>query len=240
MPAVLNPVLDLLTVRGTVTEAEQVTARMRRLRIDGGQLAGLEVQPGQQVRVLVGGLTLRTYSIWHYDPSGGVELYVLDHAAGGPGARWGRTVAPGAQVRLRRPEGTFTLRPDAARHLFVGDETASVAFGAMLAALPGKPSSPGASRRRQLRTGCPGGRRPAGLGTPGETSLPDAVRRLAPEPGGIAYVAGEARTCKQCGGCSRKRVGPARGPDQAVLDAGQEGHGLTARAYASALAIHRY
>lgn len=138
MPALLDPVLDLLTVRGTVTEAEQVTARMRRLRIEGGQLAGLEVRPGQQVRVLVGGLTLRTYSIWHYDPSGGVELCVLDHEAGGPGAHWGRTVAPGEQVRLRRPEGTFTLRPDAARHLFVGDETASVAFGAMLAALPGE------------------------------------------------------------------------------------------------------
>ncbi|MFI6704728.1 siderophore-interacting protein [Streptomyces sp. NPDC050509] len=194
MPSVLNPVLDLLTVRGTVTEAEQLTARMRRLRIAGEHLAGLEVQPGQQVRVLVGGLTLRTYSIWHYDPSGAVELCVLDHAAGGPGARWGRTAAPGEQVRLRRPEGTFTLRPDAARHLFVGDETASVAFGAMLAALPGEAVVSGC-----VETATAADRLPLASGDRldwvlrGETSLPDAVRRIAPKPGGIAYVAGEAR-----------------------------------------------
>jgi NADPH-dependent ferric siderophore reductase len=30
--------------------------------------------------------------------------------------------------------------------------------------------------------------------TRGGSSLPDGVRRLAPEPGGVAYVAGEART----------------------------------------------
>ncbi|MFF7554752.1 siderophore-interacting protein [Streptomyces olivaceus] len=194
MPALLDPVLDLLTVRGTVTEAEQVAARMRRLRIEGEQLAGLEVRPGQQVRVLVGGLTLRTYSIWHYDPSGGVDLCVLDHEAGGPGAQWGRAVAPGEQVRLRRPEGTFTLRPDAARHLFVGDETASVAFGAMLAALPGEAVVSGC-----IETATAADRLPLAGGDRldwilrDETSLPDAVRRLAPEPGGIAYVAGEAR-----------------------------------------------
>ncbi|MDA5142685.1 siderophore-interacting protein [Streptomyces sp. AD681] len=194
MPSVLNPVLDLLTVRGTVTEAEQLTARIRRLRIESGQMAGWEVQPGQQVRVLVGGLTLRTYSIWHYDPSGVVELCVLDHAGGGPGARWGHAVAPGEQVRLRRPEGTFTLRPDAARHFFVGDETASVAFGAMLAALPGEAVVSGC-----VETETAADRLPLAAGdrldwvVRGETSLPDAVRRLAPEPGGIAYVAGEAR-----------------------------------------------
>ncbi|MFF4112276.1 siderophore-interacting protein [Streptomyces sp. NPDC001714] len=194
MPALLNPVLDLLTLRGTVTEAEQITARMRRLRIDGDQLAGLDVSPGQQVRVLVTGLTLRTYSVWRYDPSGVVELCVLDHAEGGPGAQWGRTVGKGEQVRLRRPEGTFTLRPDAAHHVFVGDETAAVAFGAMLAALP-----EGARISGCVETETAADRLPLThaerldwvLRT--ETSLPEAVRRLAPPPGGVAYVAGEAR-----------------------------------------------
>ncbi|MGW2957238.1 siderophore-interacting protein [Streptomyces sp. NPDC001220] len=194
MPALLNPVLDLLTLRGTVTEAEQITARIRRLRIDGDQLAGLDVRPGQQVRVLVTGLTLRTYSVWHYDPSGVVELCVLDHPEGGPGAQWGRTVATGEQVRLRRPEGTFTLRPEAAHHVFVGDETASVAFGAMLAALPEEAAVCGC-----VETATAADRLPLAYAERldwvlrGETSLPEAVRRLAPEPGGIAYVAGEAR-----------------------------------------------
>ncbi|MFD3585038.1 siderophore-interacting protein [Streptomyces sp. NPDC058683] len=194
MPALLNPVLDLLTLRGTVTEVEQLTSRIRRLRIDGDQLAGLDVHPGQQVRVLVTGLTLRTYSVWRYDPSGVVELCVLDHPEGGPGARWGRTVGTGEQVRLRKPEGTFTLRPEAAHHVFVGDETASVAFGAMLAALPEEATVSGC-----VETATTADRLPLAYADRldwvlrGETALPEAVRRLAPEPGGIAYVAGEAR-----------------------------------------------
>lgn len=85
--ALLNPVLDLVTLRATVTTAEPITARMRRLRIESDTLAGLDVLPGQQVRVLVTGLTLRTYSIWRYDPSGAVELCVLDHSEDGPGTR---------------------------------------------------------------------------------------------------------------------------------------------------------
>lgn len=196
MPAaLLNPVLDLLTLRATVTSAEPITARMRRLRVEGDALAGLDVRPGQQVRVLVGGLTLRTYSVWRHDPSGAVELCVLDHSEGGPGARWGKSVGVGEQVRLRKPEGTFTLRPEAAHHVFVGEETASVAFGAMLAALP-----EGARISGAVETESAADRLPLAHSerldwlTRGGTSLPDAVQRLAPEPGGIAYVAGEART----------------------------------------------
>lgn len=199
MPALLNPVLDLLMLRGTVTEAEPVTARMRRLRVEGDTLAGLDVRPGQQVRVLVGsGLTRRTYSVWRYDPSGAVELCVLDHAGAGPGARWGHDVEVGAQVRLGKPEGSFTLRPDAAHHVFVGEETASVAFGSMLAALP-----EGARVSGCVETLTAADRLPVAHAerldwvVRGETSLPDAVRRLAPGPGGVAYVAGEARTVQE-------------------------------------------
>ncbi|MGC0405199.1 NADPH-dependent ferric siderophore reductase [Streptomyces sp. SAI-126] len=194
-PAILNPVLDLLFVRSTVTSAEPITPRMRRLRVESDKLAGLDVRPGQQVRILVGGLTPRTYSVWRYEPEGAVELCVLDHPEGGPGAAWGRGVQVGEQVRLRKPEGTFTLCPDASHHVFVGEETASVAFGAMLDALPdgarvsGCVETETASDRLPLRHSD----RLDWL-TRGGTSLPDGVRRLAPERGGVAYVAGEART----------------------------------------------
>ncbi|MEV5773858.1 siderophore-interacting protein [Streptomyces antimycoticus] len=199
MPTLLDPVLDLLMLRGTVTEAEPIAARMRRLRIEGDTLAGLDVRPGQQVRVLVGsGLTRRTYSVWRYDPSGAVELCVLDHAEAGPGARWGRSVQVGERVRLGKPEGSFTLRPEAAHHVFVGEETASVPFGAMLAALP-----PGARVSGCVETETAADRLPLPHSdrlnwlTRGSASLPDAIRRLAPAPGGIAYVAGEARTVQR-------------------------------------------
>ncbi|MGW1562287.1 siderophore-interacting protein [Streptomyces sp. NPDC002144] len=196
MPALLDPVLDLLTLRGTVTATEPIAARMRRLRIEGDALAGLTVQPGQQVRVLVGnGLTRRTYSVWHYEPAGAVELCVLDHPGAGPGAVWGRTAEVGHQVRLSRPEGSFVLRPDATHHFFAGDETAAVAFGAMLAALP-----EGARVSGSVETATEADRLPLAHGdrldwlVRGGTSLPDSVRRLAPAAGGVAYVAGEART----------------------------------------------
>lgn len=196
MPALLNPVLDLLMLRGTVTAVERFTARMRRLRIEGDALAGLDVLPGQQVRVLVGSaLTRRTYSVWRYEPSGAVELCVLDHAGDGPGARWAREATVGDEVRMGKPEGSFTLRPDAAHHVFVGDETASVAFGAMLAALPA-----GARVSGCVETGTAADRLPLVQAgrldwvLRGEVPLPEAVGRLAPAPGGVAYVAGEART----------------------------------------------
>ncbi|MEU4150109.1 siderophore-interacting protein [Streptomyces sp. NPDC026659] len=196
MAALLNPVLDLLMLRGTVTAVERFTSRMRRLRIEGEALAGLEVLPGQQVRVLVGtALTRRTYSVWRYEPTGALELCVLDHPGDGPGARWAREAAVGAEVWLGKPEGSFTLRADAAHHVFVGDETASVAFGAMLAALP-----TGARVSGCVETDTVGDRLPlAHAGRiewvlRGEIPLAEAVGRLSPAPGGVAYVAGEART----------------------------------------------
>jgi NADPH-dependent ferric siderophore reductase len=80
----------------------------------------------QQERLLVDpGLTRRTYTLWCYDPTRRRGV-----VRAGP-----CRVGVGEQVRLGRPEGSFTLRPDAAHHVFVGEETASVAFGAMTAAL---------------------------------------------------------------------------------------------------------
>ncbi|MGA5319959.1 siderophore-interacting protein [Streptomyces seoulensis] len=196
MPALLNPVLDLLMLRATVTSVERFTARMRRLRIEGDALAGLDVLPGQQVRVLVGSaLTRRTYSVWRHERSGALELCVLDHEGDGPGARWAREAKAGDEVRLGKPEGSFTLRPDAAHHVFVGDETASVAFGAMLAALPDGSRVSGCVETATADDRLPlthAGRLDWVLR--GTVPLPEAVGRLAPAPGGIAYVAGEART----------------------------------------------
>ncbi|MGX1545436.1 siderophore-interacting protein [Streptomyces adustus] len=199
MPALLDPVLDLLTLRATVTEAEPVAARMRRLRLEGHALAGLDVRPGQQVRVHVtSGLTRRTYSVWCYEPEGALELCVLDHPGAGPGALWARAAAVGDEVRLSKPEGSFTVRPDATHHVFAGDETAAVAFGAMLAALPATARVSG-----RVETGSAADRLPLAHGerigwlVRGTIALPDAVRELAPEPGGVAYVAGEARTVQR-------------------------------------------
>src|SRR3569833_1278462 len=113
---------------------------MRRLRITGERLRGQSHQPGQHVRVNIVppgewlrrfgefGDARRTDSVWEYDDGAGtIELCVLDHGEG-PGAQWARTVQPGHQVSLSRPEGKLVLR-DAPYHLFVGVVSAAVPFG---------------------------------------------------------------------------------------------------------------
>jgi len=206
-------VLDRLFVTARVRGIEAITPRMRRIRIGGEALRGLAHTPGQQVRLHTGDLMsartwtrpgdlLRTYSIWNLDPvAGELDLCVLDHGDG-PGARWARELTAGQEVRFGRPEGSFTLRSDAAHHVFIGEETASVALGAMIGALP-----PTASVYGAIETATEDDRLPlprAGdltwalrgdASAAGSAVLLDAVRALdLPAEPGVAYVAGEART----------------------------------------------
>ncbi|MFF0493673.1 siderophore-interacting protein [Nocardia sp. NPDC004068] len=207
--------LDRFFSAGRVLETERIAARMTRVRIGGPDLRDLDWLPGQQVRIATGdpgadGVfarlgDLRTYSVWHFDRENGeLHVCVLDHGDG-PGARWGRTATVGAPVRFRGPEGAFTLRPDAPYHVFAGEETASVAFGPMLRALPDEAPVHGA-----IETATPEDRLPLprseSLTRPlrGTTSAADsttllnAIRTLdLPTTPGIAYLAGEARTIQR-------------------------------------------
>ncbi|TDD23079.1 siderophore-interacting protein [Actinomadura sp. KC06] len=200
-------------VRGRIEEIRPAPGRMRWIRVGG--VPGLAWTPGQQVRLHVADITaartwvsgavrhaLRTYSVWDYDADADVmELCVMDHGADAPGVRWLRDARPGREVVFGKPEGTFGLRP-AAYHLFAGEETASVAFGAMLrAAAPGEPvHGVIETARPEDRLPLPRGdeltwRHRGDASAAGSQTLVDAVRGLElPEEPGIAYVAGEART----------------------------------------------
>ncbi|WP_283136026.1 siderophore-interacting protein [Rhizohabitans arisaemae] len=195
-----------LFLNGVVDEIEPITARMRRVRIAGPRLRDLTWVPGTHIRLLVGdprsprswvrGL-LRTYTIWDHSPDGYLDLCILDHPAAGPGALWARRVRPGDPAAFTAPEGRLVLRADAPYHLFAGDETAAVAFGALHRALPPSAAAYGAvvadgpaDRLPPARTG-----HLTWTYRPGE--LVDAVRALnLPAEPGVAYLAGEARTCQ--------------------------------------------
>ncbi|WP_327392754.1 siderophore-interacting protein [Streptomyces sp. NBC_01186] len=109
---------------------------------------------------------------------------------------------PGAGVRFGRPEGGFVPRPGPRHHLFVGDETASAAFGPMARAL----HTQGAEVRAVIETDTPAERLPLhgditwhcreGASAAPSAGLLAALREARlPEPGdALAYVAGEART----------------------------------------------
>lgn len=207
--------LDRWVFRGRVERVEPATRRLRRVVIEGRELTGLGWTPGQQVRLLLKDPTSlrvwlsprdlrdasRTYSLWDYDPDAGrYELLVLDHDGDGPGARWVRDVRAGDPVMVGGPEGKLRARVPSAFHLFVGEETAAVCFGAMLRALPaaqpvfGVVQADTADDHLELPRPLVRVER-GGAGASPSSVLVDAVRSLGlPKGTGTAYLAGEAKT----------------------------------------------
>lgn len=207
--------LDRLLLPARVQAVEQRAPHLRQIALTGPGLAGLTWVPGQHVRLqvaeghssvdwLVG--TLRTYSVWDYDGQT-MQLIAFDHSDG-PGAEWARAVRPGDELMLLKPQGNFvvSVQAPAAYHLFAGEETAQVAYGPMLGALPrearvfGRFEIDGPDNQLEPEqkpgpdfdlawTYC------EGRSAASSESLVAAVRDLdLPAEPGIAYLAGEART----------------------------------------------
>lgn len=196
---------DAVMAAATVDQAEPLGDRMRAITLTGPDLADLKVAAGQQVRIQVGATNpllnrligaLRTYSVWAYDGRY-LQLRVFDHGDG-PGAEWARTVRAGDQVRLLKPEGGFVCRPST-YHVFAGDETASVAFGAMIRGL-GDDAGVHAvievdTEHEQLPIPDVTWLHRNGRSAVRSTELVDAVAALdLPSAPGTAYLAGEAGT----------------------------------------------
>jgi NADPH-dependent ferric siderophore reductase len=196
---------DRLLLHAPVLATDQITARMTRIRLDLAGLATPDWTPGQHVRVVAGAAPvpkdwilgqMRTYSIWECTPDH-LDLAVLDHGDG-PGAEWARHARPGQLVAFTRPQGTLTARPSGS-HLLIGEETAAVAFGAILRALPA-----GQSALTIIEADEPGDQLPLpgdvhwhyrrGRSAASSASLVRAVRDTGLPGPGTAYLAGEART----------------------------------------------
>jgi NADPH-dependent ferric siderophore reductase len=203
-----NRFIGLFSATGTVTQIDSIARRTLRIRIEGDDISQLACLPGQHVRVHVADISdprswlrprdlLRSYSVWQHGD--GIELCVLDHDGDGPGAQWARQLRAGHRVTFNRPEGSFLLREDG-YHVFAGEETAAVAFGAMLRAVP-----PAAGVYGVIEVDEPEDRLPLGReltwqyrhGRPAVASqtLLEAFAQLQlPSEPGTAYLAGEART----------------------------------------------
>jgi NADPH-dependent ferric siderophore reductase len=207
---------DAVFLSAEISEIEQLTPRLRRIRFESSRLQGLNWSPGQHIRLQVAGLgesflrlhphdALRTYSIYDADPDlGTLDIAMLDH--GGqpdvttPARRWSGSAAVGDNVQFTRPQGNLVVSHDAPYHVFAGEETASVAFAAMLRDLSLEAEVHGvveaADQADHLELARPLDRVQRG-NTSAEDSavLADAVRALElPEHPGVAYLAGEART----------------------------------------------
>jgi NADPH-dependent ferric siderophore reductase len=222
MPTLLNafPLIkslrDAVFLSAVISDIEQLTPKMRRIQFSGPRLQGLTWKPGQHVRVQVAGIgesflrlhphdALRTYSIYDVDPGlGTLDIVMFNHTgdpqALTPARRWSCAAAVGNDVQFTRPQGNFVVRPDAPYHVFAGEETASVAFGAMLRSLPPTAEVHGvieaADRGDHLHLARPLHRVQRGDASAKDSAvLADAVRALElPDQPGVAYLAGEAGT----------------------------------------------
>lgn len=197
----------LLFRAGTVTSITTIHPHMRQFRIADESLRGLHWQAGQHIRLsLSKGLPLlRTYTVRHYDSEqGSIDIWIMLHGEG-PGCQWANTVKEGETVAFLGPTGSFVLPAEAAPYyLFVGEETAAVSFQIMLETLPEHATVLGC-----LETRAPGEEVPGASSHQlpwvyrGETSalssalLLKAVQSLElPASPGLAFLAGEARTCQ--------------------------------------------
>jgi NADPH-dependent ferric siderophore reductase len=226
-----------LQLPARVEEINLLSPRMRQITLRPA-VTGLAWVPGQHVQVQVGarpgplemltGLH-RTYTVWDYNGFT-LQLCVFDHGHG-PGAQWAGQAALGEEVLITRPQGEFVLRAGP-YHLFAGEETASVAYGAMLRNHPDieahvvveidRPEDalvlPGAVRW-QYRHGAPAA---------GSASLLETVRHLElPAEPGVAYLASPHHPDDPVIPGQRTAVAPPVRAHQAVLDVRRGRTGVT-------------
>src|SRR4051794_31633417 len=108
-PGVPPRLFEMMKARGldarelTVAAAEQVTPRMRRVRLTSDELDGFEPKPAQDMVLMLRdgpeALGRRHYSIRRYDPAERrIDIDVVLHSDSTPGARWALDAAAGDKV----------------------------------------------------------------------------------------------------------------------------------------------
>jgi NADPH-dependent ferric siderophore reductase len=194
--------LEAFFIRATIGTVTAV-GRFRYLRLHAPQFTNVAWTPGQQIRIDCGSTdtlapVLRTYSVWDHSDDW-IDLYCLIHGDG-PGSAWTEHATAGQSVFVTKPKGDFVTR-SAGYHLFAGEETASVAFGAMIRALPDDEpvyaivETTDDADRLPLTRDVTWIRRPAGTSAAEPNGLIAALAGMVlPDEPGAAYLAGEART----------------------------------------------
>jgi NADPH-dependent ferric siderophore reductase len=124
----------------TVKEAFDITPRMRRVRVTGGDLAGFTHKPGQEIILRLsqpdGDIARRHYTIRRFDPAATtLDIDFVMHGSSVATA-WARGAKPGDRLDFTGPRGRVAFDPEAEWHLFVGDETCIPGILSMLESVP--------------------------------------------------------------------------------------------------------
>lgn len=207
--------LERYVVTASVTQVRAVTSSMRAIRMVADEPITFPYRPGQHIRIQINdplslygivrpSQTLRTYTIVDFSrPDREVEIWAHLHENDGIGVAWARTVERGDRVTYWWPQCEFHPVPGE-HHLFVGEESAAAAFVPMMTAVDsGEPvrvvlESAGPEHDVPLPEGFDVRRVHRGSAPAASSAaLQAAVAELElPATPGVAYVAGEARTCQ--------------------------------------------
>ena len=187
-----------------VTDAFDVTPRMRRVRFTAPDLAEMNWRPGQDLVLSLpkpdGSIARRHYTIRALAKTD-LDIDFVLHGDS-PATRWARNAAPGARIEAQGPRGRTSVHVGAAHHYFVGDEACLPGIFAMAEALPSDAKAillleigDGADKQEMTTT-------PPGVALtwvsrqgarPGPSSLLlDRLKAIAPDPAGAhSYIIGE-------------------------------------------------
>lgn len=226
-----------------VRDTAPVGPRLRRVTLAGPALVGFpEPLPGASVRLLLPSPgadslvlptwtgnefllpdgsrpALRTFTPRRVDPAAGtLDVEIVLHG-GGVASDWATHAAPGAPCALSGPGRGYTIDPEAAGFVLVGDETALPAIAQLLETIPA-----GATVHVHVEVAAPEGRIPLPA-HPGATvtwhdladpadpgaAMADAVERLDLGAEDRVWVAGEAASVQRI----RRHLFEARGVPRA-------------------------
>ena len=126
-----SAVEKLLFHPATITHAETIGGRFRRVRVQGEVFKGVTWVPGQAVQFYLGNLTKRAYTPMQMEVDAGSAEFLFYMHGGGPGSAWAGSLRIGDGCKVMRPKDSLDFTNFEGRATFFGDETSMAAAYAL-------------------------------------------------------------------------------------------------------------
>ncbi len=217
MATLKSAIQKRLSSPATVTEVEDLSPRVRRIRFSGPPVEGIRWRPGDKIK-LAAGPALRSYTPARVNAAAGWMDVVFFLHGGGAASAWASAAKVGSTAAFIGPARSMAVpseAPDWA--IFLGDETTIGLAAACLEALPDTASVQGAIELSAEDSGAL-----SALGLPlspaireaahGEALLTWLEQAVLPPGHGVVWLSGEADSVM-----ALKSALLARGVDRSAL-----------------------